>query len=577
MKRIIQITLITIQLLIVQNAFGQVKGLSPFEPEKLIQNESLQKIGSDKLLQGESFPIGNIVSAEHYYVGPGDVLSLQSINEGSDQQLIYVTPENSILIPRIGEISLKGKTLAETRKMILDKIKEKNNKAVAYITLYIPRMVLITINGNLQHPGSFTMPASYRVSTAINSAIRAQTQLQVSQQQSIENYRIQEKRNEIEKLYSESGFSPTSSYAQRNITLTHNDGSSQVVDLLKALATSDYEFDPFIREGDAIYIPYEKCEYPKISLTGAVLEPCNIPFKQNDKASLLLKFGHGFSETADTNNIYLSMPDGQSTHKLLVDYKMNILGEDYLLMPGSSIIVGQKPVQAASKIGVVSIKGNVKRPSVYSIVLNQTRLKDVIEMAGGFTEDAYLPLAYILRGRLMDFSAYNPMKDIREGFQYSDLTLEDTIRFQINTNYKRPLVSCDFVAAFEKNSERDNVPIMDGDMIVVPSNPKSVFLSGQVNQPGYLTLTKGMNYEWYINQAGGYAVGADKKRTRILKGKNKVWLEAKDKVEIEAGDEIYVPHPPDLPPGVEMQTYGIIASAIASAATLINVIIFIFR
>ena len=41
--------------------------------------------------------------------------------------------------------------------------------------------------------------------------------------------------------------------------------------------------------------------------------------------------------------------------------------------------------------------------------------------------------------------------------QYSDLTLEDTVRIKIDLNMRKPYVSCDFEAAFKQNSLKDNV------------------------------------------------------------------------------------------------------------------------
>ena len=97
-----------------------------------------------------------------------------------------------------------------------------------------------------------------------------------------------------------------------------------------------------------------------------------------------------------------------------------------------------------------------------------------------------------------------------------------------------------------------------GDIIEVPSNPKSVFVWGQVNQPGYIPFNENANMDWYINSAGGPAQGAHAGRLRIIRGKNKVWVKGKNDVPVYAGDEIYVPKPPDNPPGLDIQEWAVI-------------------
>ncbi|MDQ1265390.1 MAG: hypothetical protein QG635_540 [Bacteroidota bacterium] len=78
--------------------------------------------------------------------------------------------------------------------------------------------------------------------------------------------------------------------------------------------------------------------------------------------------------------------------------------------------------------------------------------------------------------------------------------------------------------------------------------------------------------EWYIAKAGGYAPSAEKGRARIIRGRNKVWIEGNDEVLVYAGDQIYVPRPPDVPKSLEIQNYGVVASMIASVAVMISVL-----
>ena len=60
---------------------------------------------------------------------------------------------------------------------------------------------------------------------------------------------------------------------------------------------------------------------------------------------------------------------------------------------------------------------------------------------------------------------------------------------------------------------------------------------GQVNNPGYVTFEPGKSMQWYVDRAGGYASGAEKELTRIIKGRSHVWIKGDEKnVIVESGD-----------------------------------------
>jgi NADH:ubiquinone oxidoreductase subunit F (NADH-binding) len=101
----------------------------------------------------------------------------------------------------------------------------------------------------------------------------------------------------------------------------------------------------------------------------------------------------------------------------------------------------------------VSVRGEVQNPGIYPVNFGQTRLKDVIAQAGGFTNKAYLPLAYITRRQEMIDAYVDYRGDYYSSFQYSDLTMEDTTRFYIDMMLKKQIVSCDFFKAIKENSE----------------------------------------------------------------------------------------------------------------------------
>jgi protein involved in polysaccharide export with SLBB domain len=385
-----------------------------------------------------------------------------------------------------------------------------------------------------------------------------------------------EDRREQTRLYSGSGVAGISSFASRNVKVLHKDGSSSLADLEKATALNDQNYDPYIREGDIIIVPYSLEAYPQVSISGAVIRPIVVPFKKGDKASMLLRFGYGLLDNADLGNTYLYLSDG-TKKQLSIDTNLNLIGEDYVLESGSNIIVGYKDKEINKGFGVVAVRGEVQNPGTYLVTEQKSRLKDVIKMAGGFTEKAYLPISYIIRGDEQNSTPTNPRRRINEYFRNSPLVLEDTTRFYADIIEKMPFVSVDFNACFNNNSEKDNVSLEDGDLIVISSNPGKVYVFGKVNRPGYIDFVEGKSLAWYIEQAGGYGIGADKKRASIIRANTKSWITGDEERIVYAGDEVYVPSPPSYPPSVEQARYSLYISILNALITLISITISILR
>ena len=560
-------------------AESQVMGSSSdFDMTKLMQQNAPS--GSE-LLRTELLPSDNIVDPISYRVGPGDVLSIQILSGNATEQYISITPENSVLIPRIGEVSLLGKTLSQAKDTIIKVMKNRNPQATITVMLRKSRSLYVSIKGNMRFPGTYTVPASMRVSTIIRlanqppkSAIQntmGGTSAQIDQSKELNAIEAQKS---VLKAGSMSAGEDLPSYVARNITILHADGSANNADLEQSITDMQYNFDPTLREGDQIYVPFEKPGHATIAIAGAVRRPITIAYKQGDKASMLLKLGYGFSEDANVNEVYLDQGGQQTKINVQSD---GTLSKDIDILPGAVMVVRSKNISATGfKTGVAELTGAIQNPGAYTIKPGITTLKDIVQQAGGFTDKAYLPLAYIVRRENQEPASNEPRFRAMMGMQFTDLKAEDTMRYLMHSMYRKPSVACDFTKAFS-GSEKDNVLIEDGDIIVMPENPQRVYVYGQVNNPGYVTFVSGKTMDWYIQQAGGYAAGADEDLTRIIKGRSKIWVEGDKKdVFVESGDEIYCAPPSQRPPGYEYQYYSFLITAIGGLVATLNVVYYAF-
>lgn len=560
------------------NAIAQVAGGSIMDTKDLLQADISSQLDNDRLLKSDVMPVGNMIDPNYYFIGPDDLISIQVIPSMASPKVMSVSPDGSVLIPRLGVLNLKGMTLAQAQDTITKVIIKNNPNAQVFLTLRDTRRCLINIKGNVFTPTIYTLPAAYQVSTAISFANRfsaKESNMSLVHMESV--LKIREKQKDQEKLFSKSGIAQESEFWRRNVQLLRNDGSSLIIDLEKAVINRDPSLDPYIREGDVIIVPFENDIYSVISISGSVTRPVILPFKKGDKASELLKYGYGFTDEADKDNVYLFQPISGKRIKLLVDNKNHLSNEDFELEPGAKIIVGSKQETNTPKFGTVSIQGYIEKPGSYLIELNKTKVKEIIEQAGGFTKDAYLPLAKVYRRQEINSTLVDPRKEIFESMQYSDLKSDDTTRFFIDIQYKKPILAMDFSELFNNNSEKDNVVLQDGDIISIPSSPGYVEVMGQVKNPGIVEFVEGRNMLWYVNRAGGYAEGSEGFRARIVRGRNNAWIEGDENTLVYAGDRIYVPRVPDEPTTVKLQRYTVYASIVATVAGLLNLIYLISR
>lgn len=549
----------------VSSLFSQLDKETGFKT--LFEDDIKSQITSNSLTQMNSSPVGNDVNPDYYYPGPGDLLLLKIFPVNNNENYIEITPDNLLVLPRsFGEIITKDKTLNQIKQEIEEKIKLSIKDVRVVLSIKKPRSCMISISGNVVLPGTYIFPATYTISTVLTLVNRNLVDEKTSPVVQTLSMESSKRKNETEVAFLSSGVSPSTSYSTRNIVVISNNGKSLNVDLEKSYALQDNHFDPYIREGDKIYVPNEEVNIPIISISGEVLRPASLQYKKGDKLSFLLKCGAGLKPTADKSRIFFYSSTGEQKN-ISVDDNLNLLSEDFDLSSGCFVVVEKEEESLISTNALVSVTGKVNKEGIYPIISGQTTLKEVIEKAGGVKQNALLSDAYILRRTQKQNTFFDNKRELLDFFQNSDLTLEDTTRLMIDLYNKKPYVACDFQTALNPKTKNDEVLLENGDVINIPEKTHKVYIFGKVNNPGFVEFSEGKDLLWYINKAGGYSPIAQESRTRIIRGTGKIWLNPED-FAITDGDNIYVPSKPDVPKQVSDQQYAMIASVIGALASL---------
>ena len=134
----------------------------------------------------------------------------------------------------------------------------------------------------------------------------------------------------------------------------------------------------------------------------------------------------------------------------------------FLISNRDEILIRANPRYRRQQDVVVS--GDIMYPGTYSLRDRTEKLSSLLARAGGPTSTSFL-----------------------EGGQYY-------------RNGKR--VAIDFREAMRENMEND-VIMMGGDSLMIPSKPRTVMVKGQVNHPGLFAFLEGDNVSEYIERAGG--------------------------------------------------------------------------
>jgi len=471
-----------------------------------IQNAQIWTKETSGLLEREIDP-------NKYVLGPGDVFSISIISSEVLQFDSEVSPEGNLLIKAIGIINLKEKTLADAKKLILNKIKGSLNVADAEVTLKKLKQFKVTVSGSIPKPLTVSATSADRVSEIIERAGGLQFES-----------------------------------SERNIQIVRKGQTQKLrADLLKYFMLGVEEANPFVMGGDLIIVlPSSMKE--SIEIQGEVFSPGEFEFVEGDSLSTLIRFGQGFlgsalldsielarfSETGD--NIILKNLDLRKwKNKLISNEKLD---GDFPLLPGDRLYVRKS--MNWQNTDYIIIEGEVKYPGKYAIVENQTKLRDIITKAGGFTENASVDRVEFIRQK--DALEKDAQIERLNRMAVTDMSQSELRYYRAKVNEKRGAMSIDFKEVINNPNSENNIPLIHQDSIIVPIIKDYINVQGRVNNPGNIKYRPGLTYLDYVQLAGGFAFRADENETFITKPQGGQYL-AKDieRYVLEPGDVILVP------------------------------------
>ena len=199
----------------------------------------------------------------------------------------------------------------------------------------------------------------------------------------------------------------------------------------------------------------------------------------------------------------------------------------------------------------VSIRGAIEYPGTYTLNDDAT-VSDLYQLIGEFKSQAYLDGIVLTRESIRErqlISIQKSKEDLNQallmsaqkGDSIENINIIRALSESINPNNLGRLAG-----DFSPNSRASlNTILFDGDTLIVPKNPNTISVLGEVLNPIAFEYSKNMNIRSAINQAGGYQQYADKTRVYVIKASGIIQKPRRNifagNVELGPGDTIVVP------------------------------------
>jgi protein involved in polysaccharide export with SLBB domain len=546
---------------------------------------------------GEAIPDGAMPS--NYRLGPGDQLGIYLGGKAQQHFEVQVGVDGQIYLPTVGIFNISALTIPEFSEMLDKRLRSYYSNYSIDIMLIQPKRVRVSVVGEVKAPGNYMLSAFGTVLDAIVSVDGP------TERGSLRNIQVFRKDSLVARidLYNfllepvgrhdfslQNGDRIFVPIAQALVSITGeikraaiyelNPGKTEtigdLIDLAGGMTDTAYRdrvelsrlgedgkrsiyfiqcgqvASPdmrILKNNDRIHIYSIIDQVPRqvVTIHGEVNHPDEYEYEQGMRLSdLILKAG-SLTRSAYMLEAEVAKVDPQEPVRSI---KVSLEGifsqpqsdQDILLEADDHVFIRRIPEWQVGPL--VEVSGEVMFPGFYPITRDSTTLSQVLEAAGGFTEDALVSEAKLIRLREV-------VPEDREFERLKMMTREEMSNSEYeyfvmkqNTEDVREIV-VDFYKLMYQGDRSEDVLLEEGDKILVPNRPDVVYVSGRVSKPGGVLYKPGADLKYYVKKAGGFTWDASKGRTKVIKVTGET-LDDEDVKVFKAGDRIWVPRKMDI-------------------------------
>lgn len=305
-----------------------------------------------------------------------------------------------------------------------------------------------------------------------------------------------------------------------------------------------------LQKNDILYIPsiHDLEDRGDVTIFGEVAKPDSYSYSDNMTLEDLIIRAGGLRESASTVRVDVSrrIKDPKSTHSTdsigqMFTFALKdgfvIDGEQgFTLQPYDQVFVRRSPGYQAQQN--VQVTGEVIFGGTYAMTTTEERLSDLVKKAGGATPKAYLHGAKLIR--VANDEEKKRMRDVINlmNRQFGEAMM-DSLGIRVEDTFS---VGIDLEKAVANPGSEYDLVLREGDVLSVPKLNNTVKVNGAVMMPNTVGYLSDKNANYYLDQAGGYALNAKKSKKFVIYMNGQVArIKGRSKDKIEPGCEIIVP------------------------------------
>jgi protein involved in polysaccharide export with SLBB domain len=325
----------------------------------------------------------------NYRLAAGDELVIDVYGFSEVQHKLKVSPEGYVRIPYLGPVYVNGLTMEEATARITKQLATiyggiRSGNTFVQMTLGTIRSIKVLLIGEVDRPGSYTLPSLATVANA---------------------------------LYVSGG--PNENGSFRDIQVIRNGAPLVHFDLYDFLTSGDLTNNIVLQDQDIVKVnPYKI----RVELVGEVKRPAIFEVKGSESLQDILNFAGGYTDLSFRDMIRATRINNKEREVVNIPEDQI---STFKLRSGDKFFVDSVLNRYSNR---VTITGSVFHPGEYALEGNMT-VADLIKKADGLKEEASMPRAVIFRLN-EDFTpsgtSFN-VQDVLSGKQIIPLQREDSV------------------------------------------------------------------------------------------------------------------------------------------------------
>ncbi len=322
-----------------------------------------------------------------------------------------------------------------------------------------------------------------------------------------------------------------------------------------------------------------------LRISGAVNRPRTIEYRSNMTLEDAIFRADGLRDNAAAYRVEVARRVVDAEERMKLDRIADIYSfdidenldfrddaDEFVLLPFDRVYVREKPNYQEQQ--TVTITGEVQYPGEYVLSNRNARLSDLVEMAGGLSDYAYVQGASLqrileIRDREVEEEVWDDVA-LERGFPSTEVRTEiDTLFTAVGIRLGDALGS--------SNPAPADLILEAGDELHIPKELQTVRVEGEVLSPTSIRYDSGRSFSDYIDAAGGVTEDAKRRRAYIVYANGEVdrtrrILFFRSNPDVEPGATIVIPRDRERRQLTPQERVAL-ASTIANTALVIVTII----